>query len=351
MIKRIIIGLIALIVIAAGVVTGVYYWKKLQEPKPLEGETEIALVDEEAVESPETPESEVDVVPELPDAEVTTPSPEAPAETEISLEDETVDVSPEDTTPPIPGATEEAPEAREISGPTTESPRPPRPAPSQPPRPATTEREEISEQPSEITVTEADEAGEAGEELTPTPVISTLESPTPTPIPTTPVVTPTPAPPSGNYSVYTLVPVLETQLPAVRKAMKSLGVQLQEQKTGQPQRIQATKVVVGFFRTKQEATSWARTNFRPKGVKYYVYPAQGMYSIQVGVYTQPPNAERAMRELYRKFPGWRLPVRTEMTTLTKALYQLSIRGIPESLARKVQDTLVRLGIQAELAGV
>jgi hypothetical protein len=132
--------------------------------------------------------------------------------------------------------------------------------------------------------------------------------------------------------------------------MNGLGVKLKEQKTGQ-QHTQAYRVAVGYFRTKAEAESWAQYNFKPRGVAYYVYPAQNMYSIQVGVYSHPQNVEMAMRQLYQKFPGWRLPIRREVTTITKATYNLSISRISRSLADKIWRELSRLGVQAEISGV
>jgi hypothetical protein len=173
---------------------------------------------------------------------------------------------------------------------------------------------------------------------------------TPVPEATSPPQTPTPAPAPGTYSVRTLVPVFESQLGDVRKAMNRLGVKLKEQKTGQ-RHIQAYRLAVGYFRTKAEAESWAQYNFKPKGVAYYVYAAQNMYSIQVGVYSQPQNVEVAMRQLYQKFPGWRLPIRREVATITKATYSLSVTRISHALADKIWRELNRLGVQAEISGV
>lgn len=319
------IAVLALLIIVGGVVGGVYYWNKLKEPEvaPVtEGGPELALGDA-TLEVTEA-EEPVDVEPILSDDE-------AGQEVVVPIGEEVpIDLS-EDALPvPEPGrGISEQPVA-------SETPREPRPEITQP-------AEVIGLQPIEITPTPVPPA--------PTPV------PTSAPIPTTPVVTPVPVPvvtptpaiPVGNYSVYTFSPVSESKLSTVRKAMKPLGVNLKEEKVGQ-QNIQAYRVAIGYFTTKQQAESWARTSFKPKGVQYYVYPAQGMYSIQVGVFSQRQNVDRKIRDLYQKFPGWRLPIRTEMTTIGRATYNLSIRRIPESLARKVQNELVRLGVQAELSG-
>lgn len=347
MIKRLIIGVITLLVVAALVFAGLYSWNKMKASKAPEGETEIALNDRALGEIPDTTQPEVELAPDLPSEEVPGPEVEAPeleveapSEIEIAAPEEPVDLSLPDIEPTIKVEVQEVPEAPSVSSPAAIStpPRETRPTTAQPAatRPG---------QPSELVVTEA----VAGPASTPIPAAPVPAKPAPAkPAPTKPAISPAAALPAGDFSVHTLVPVLETQLSAVRKSMQSLGVRLQEQRIGQ-QQVQAHRIAVGFFRTKQEATTWAQANFRPKGVTYYVYPVQGMYSIQVGVYTQQPNVERAIRELYGKFPGWRLPVRTEMITITKAFYNLSIRNITESLARKVQDALVRLGIQAELA--
>jgi hypothetical protein len=350
MIKRIIIGIVALLIVAAGVF-GVRYWlDKQAEVKPPEAEKEIALGDTALGEIPETTESEADVVPDIPGGETSSMDTPPPSETDIPIEEGPVDLS-ED----IPIPSEEPAQARSLAQTTTSQTG----GPGRETRPVTTEQARSEEQPTEITVEELDESSEPTPipttpvvtiEETPTPVPTTVQA-TPTPSttpPTTPVVT---TPVAGNYSVQTLMPVPKSQLTAVRKTMQSLGVSLKEQATGQQQRLQAYRVAVGFFRSQQEAKAWANDNFRPKGIKYYVYPVQGMYSIQVGVYTQQRNIELAMRELHSKFPGWRLPVRTEMATITRSLYHLSIRGITENLAKKVWDALTRLGIQAELAGV
>ncbi len=196
------------------------------------------------------------------------------------------------------------------------------------------------------------------------PVAITVERPTseaapePTAAPktmaATSISTPVPAQTAGDYgdySVNTLNPVFESKLPAIRTAMKKLGVKLQEQRAGRQQNIQAYRVAIGYFRTKAEATSWAQNYLRSRKIDYFVYPVQRMYSIQVGVYTQQQNVEKKMRELYQKFPGWRLPVRNERTMIAKASYHLSINKITEALGRNIQNTLVRMGVQAQLAGI
>ncbi len=178
------------------------------------------------------------------------------------------------------------------------------------------------------------------------PAVSETSAPTPTPAPE-----PTTQPaPSGNFSVKTLVPVMKSKLPAIRTAMKQIGVTLKEEKAGRQQRVQGYRVAIGYFRSQTEAKSWAANYLRPKDIDYFVYPARNMYSIQVGVYTKQRNVEKKVRSLYQKFPGWRLPVRTERYTFVKPTYHLSLRKIPESLGRKIQDALFRMGVQAELAG-
>lgn len=328
------IAVLALLIIVGGVVGGVYYWNKLKEPEvaPItEGGPELALGDA-TLEVTEA-EEPLDVEPIVSDDE-------AGQEVVVPIGEEVpIDLS-EDALPvPDSGrAISEQPVA-------SETPSAPQPEITQP-----------AEAPAEGT---SGVTGLQPIEITPTPV---PPAPTPvpisTPIPTTPVVSPTPVPvatpapaiPAGNYSVYTFSPVSESTLSTVRKAMKPLGVNLKEEKVGQ-QNIQAYRVAIGYFTTKQQAESWARTNFKPRSVQYYVFPAQGMYSIQVGVFSQRQNVDRKIRDLYQKFPGWRLPIRTEMTTIGRATYHLSIRRIPESLARKVQNELVRVGVQAELAGI
>lgn len=185
------------------------------------------------------------------------------------------------------------------------------------------------------------------------PEVITAEVPTPTPVAgSVPEATPTvgQAPAPGTYSVRTLEPVLEAKLRDIQKAMNRLGVELQKQKIGQ-QMVQQYRVAVGYFRSKAEAESWAQYYFKPQKVAYYVYPAQGMYSLQVGVYSQAQNAEAAMRDLDRKFPGWRLPVRREVANTSTAAYQLSIRQISKALADQIWRELNRLDVPAEISGL
>lgn len=180
---------------------------------------------------------------------------------------------------------------------------------------------------------------------TPQPVVTTAPPSTQAPATTTPQ--PTPAP--GRYSVRTLQAVPEDKLTEVRKAMSTLNVTLQEQKTGQYP-VQAQKLSLGYFRSKPEAESWAKSNLKPKGVSYFIYPVQNMYSIQMGVYAEQQNVDRAQRSLYEKFPGWRLPLRVEPVTLNKAAYMLSISNIHPNLADAIWRKLNQIGIQAEIHG-
>jgi len=112
----------------------------------------------------------------------------------------------------------------------------------------------------------------------------------------------------------------------------------------------AYRLAVGYFRTKLDAETWAKSNFRPKNIKYVVYPVQGVYSLQVGIFTRQENVEPAIRELYNKYRNGTLPVRTETVMLDKPAYHLSISRITESLARKVQNELFRLDVRTELSG-
>ena len=357
--KRIIISALALIIIVAAAVSGYLWWTKQKAVTPQETETEIALGENALGEIPETTETGETIQPLVSGVEGTSPSEGAPAEdTTIQLETDTgettvpIDLSTGETGPEAPVLTETT--SRGVSAPTaTDTRRETRPVAT-----SETSSPQPGEETSEVTVeaiptTPVVETTEplGLAEATPTPTETPTEMPTPTPMPTAPAATPTPGPAPGNYSVATIAPVMESQLAAIRQAMRSLGVQLQEQRTGQQQRLQAYRVALGFFRTKQEATTWAQTNFRPKGIDYYVYPAQGMYSIQVGVYRQQQNVERKMRELHQKFPGWRLPLRSELTSIPSSMYHLSVRGIAENLARKVQDRLTRIGVQSELTGI
>lgn len=362
--KRIIISALALIIIAAVAVSGYLWWTKHKAVTPSETETEIALGDTAIGEIPATTEPIGAIQPVM-----STGEPAAPAEAPVGEIAGPIDLSTNQTGPEIPvlgGDTT----SRSVAIPaTTETQRETRPVTT-----STTESVPVLTGTSETTgetiaTTEVVETSPQGLiEATPTPVPTAIPTtpeatpvptamptaapgatPTPAPIPTTPVATPTPGPAPGRFSVVTLTPVLESQLQNVRNAMRRLGVQLQEQRTGQ-QRLQASRVALGYFRTKEEASSWARTNLRPQNIEYFVYPAQGMHSIQLGVFTQQQSVDKKMQELYQKFPGWRLPLRTEMTNIPTYHYRLSIQGITENLARKVQDTLFRMRIQAELTG-
>lgn len=348
MIKRILI--IALIVIGVGaVIAGGYliYDKFIAQKADTPQQTEVEIPVKQGLgEIPETPgiESEIGGLldAESGDRALETPEGELLPEGEVAPEEgvfpegeeefQPGDIAGDITGPAITG------DAAEIE-PTLPDEREPRPASGTTgTRPGTTEPSEPSGFVAEV-AEEQPTLTSSG----PTTTASTSETTTTSP-------TPTPGPAPGNYSVRTLVPLFESQLEAVRKAMNGLGVRLKEQKTGQ-QHIQAYRLAVGYFRTKAEAESWAQYNFKPKGIAYYVYPAQNMYSIQVGVYSYPQNVEVAMRQLYQKFPGWRLPIRREVTTITKATYSLSISRITKSLADKIWRELNRLGVQAEISGV
>jgi len=340
-IGKIVIGLLALLVLAGGIVGGVVYWNKLNAPEPTVAETAIG---DDALELPETsPAVEV-----APDAEGETVAPDTAVDSAVTEGNAEVEV-------PIG---EEAP--TDMIEPAVDI---------QPEVPATDRS--VAERPVERPANAAREPRTVvGEVVDTTPVNTTAEgssdvqgitiepAPTPTPAPTQPPaeVTPVPTPvptqvvPKGNFAVSTSTPVLASQLPQIRKAMSRLGVQLAEQKGNQyPQ--QAYRVSIGYFVQKIEADNWAKTYLRPQRFEYSIYPAQGMYSIQVGVYTNRENVDRQISKLYQAFPGWRLPIRTEMTTITQTTYKLSIRGIPETLARQIQSELFRFGIAADLFSI
>ena len=218
---------------------------------------------------------------------------------------------------------------------------------SEPDAPATVLRETRPTENTETRpVTAAQPEATAGTEATPTPAPQPVATTAP---PATQAPASTPAPASGSYSVRTIQAVPEARLASVRKAMSSLNVTLQEQKTGQSS-IQAHKLALGYFRTKAEAESWANSNLRPKGVKYFVYQVQNMYSIQLGVYAEKSNVDKAQRSLYGKFPGWRLPLRIEPMRLSRAAYTLSISNIHPDVADNIWRKLNQLGIQAEING-
>lgn len=337
--KIITMGIGALVVIAiivGGVILGRPYIQKLMAPKPAPQETEVSLDEKGLGELPEATEgigTETALLPnEIGEQATESPPEEATDSEDIHLDTESplgeeLDIEPED----LSG------DASEVS------------------RPRAIAERDVTPAPRETRIPEG-KPGRPGEQLSETLSPTSEEEGSPTPIPTTPVDTatpvpkPTPGPAPGNYSVRTIEPVFKSQLATVRKAMKSLGVSLKEQKTEQ-QYLSAYRLAVGYFRTKAEAESWAYYNFRPRGIDYYVYPVQGMFSVQVGVYSQQQNVELAMRELYRKFQGGRLPIRTETTTITTPAYELSIGKITKSLADNVWRDLARLGIQAEISGM
>lgn len=344
MIGKIVIGLLALLILVGGIVGGVVYWNKLNAPEATVAETAIG---DDAIDAPETaPAADL-----APDAAGETAAPDAAGET---------------AAPEVPAAPEEAaaPEVGEEVEVSLDEEAPTEAAEEIQPDAATTDRS-VAGRPVERPSTAVREPRNVvGEVVDTTPVTTSTEGTattqgvaiepvvTPTPTPTQPpAATPTPAVtpviPKGNYAVSTTTPVLGSQLPQVRKAMSRLGVQLVEQKGNQyPQ--QAYRMAIGYFVQKIEADNWARTYLRPKKIAYQVYPVQGMYSIQVGVYTNRENVDRMISQLYQAFPGWRLPVRTEMTTITQSTYLLSLRGIPETLARQIQSELYRLGITADI---
>lgn len=357
--NRIVIGIIGILLIAGVAAGGYFGWQYVNAQKTPLGET-IVQIDEKGLgEIPENTDAATGEV--LPDAsgskttaEAVKPdaaqpdtntsegasSPEA-VKTEKPLIDEPAILNPEppiETSPP-PGK-QGTTATREVAPPSTEPP-------TVGAQPVTSPRPEKNVN---IAVTTTAPETEATPIAGPETSETTADASAPTPIPTTPVITPIPSPVAGNYSVRTLTPVLESQLSAIRNAMNPLNVRLTEQKAGQ-QQMPAYRLAVGYFQTQQDAQGWAENNFRPRGVKYYVYPTQGMYSIQVGIFTQQQNVELAMRDLYQKYQGGRLPLRTEMATLTQTAYYLSMNGITEKLARKVQDTLIRMGVQAELTGI
>ena len=351
MIGKIVIGLLALLILVGGIVGGVVYWNKLNAPEPTVAETAIG---DDAIEAPETAPA-ADLAPDAagetaaPDAAEEQPAPDAAGET----------AAPEEVAAPEEAAAPEVGEEVEVS---LDEEAPTEAAEEIQPDAAATDRS-VAERPVERPSTAVREPRNVvGEVVDTTPVTTSTEGtattqgvaiePVVTPTPTQPpAATPTPAVtpviPKGNYAISTTTPVLGSQLPQVRKAMSRLGVQLAEQKGNQyPQ--QAYRVAIGYFVQKIEADNWARTYLRPKNMKYQVYPVQGMYSIQVGVYTNRENVDRMISQLYQAFPGWRLPVRTEMTTITQSTYLLSLRGIPETLARQIQSELYRLGITADI---
>jgi hypothetical protein len=324
--KTIIISVVAGLIVVAGALGGYYWWSTSKEPKTLQNETEVPVGERglDIADETEGIGADEDLLPnEIGDQATETSSEETAGSDDIALDtdsplEEGADFGAEDLSGDVldsaeTGDLEVTPEPRETRPPDNESGRP-------------------GEQASE---TEGDVSP------TPKPKTSVAEA--------TPVPKPTPGPAPGNFSVRTAQPVFKSRLAAVRKAMKPLGVRLKERQTEQ-RYLSAYRIAVGYFRTKAEAESWAYYNFRPKGIDYYVYPVQGMFSIQVGIYAQQQNIEPAMRQLYRKFQGGRLPIRTEMTNIATPTYELSISRITESLAIKVEKTLFQMGIVAHVTG-
>ena len=189
---------------------------------------------------------------------------------------------------------------------------------------------------------------------TPTPESTATPTPKPTATPqveetATPLPLSIPSYPKGNYNVFTTVPILDSQLPPIRVAMKRIGVSLIEQKSAK-QPMQAYKVSLGYFPEQQQTAEWGRNYLRPQGIEYKVFNVNDMYSLQLGVFSNQTSVDKKIEQLRQAFPGWRLPIRTELTTIMKPTYRLSARGTTEKVARSIQKELGRLGIPAELTG-
>lgn len=342
---RAIIGVVALLLIVGGIVGSVYYWDQMkggsEEVTTVAEGPEVALGDEAL----DVSEAEIpgDIVPGEDDALL--PGDDIDEVVIPIGEEAPVDLSGEDLTLPVPEDTEGTGRALVVEGEREENPVVEAP---------------VTEETSETTtivepVAETTTAPEV--ETTSPPEVESISvepvpAPTSTPIPTTPVKKSTPAPTvaAGNYQVYTTGPVLEAQVKEIERAMKPLHVTLQKRQVGTQQR-QAYRVALGYYRTKEEAKGWARQYLSPRKIQYYIYPVQGMYSIQLGVFAERANVDRKLRELYQQFQGWRLPLRTEITMLNTKSYQLSVRGITENMAKKVQNALYRMRVPAELAGI
>ena len=339
---RAIIGVVALLLIVGGIIGGVYYWNKIKEPEnvPVVAEDPELALGDEALDVSDAEIPGEDIIPgmdEAPasddDGEVVIPIGEEEAPVDLSGGD--IAPVPEDDDATARGLTRK------------ENPIPETPVEDEGTSVVTAiEPVAATPVPEPTPVPEATSVPESAAKVEPIP------APTATPIPTTPVETPAPVPTvkAGNYRVYTTAPVPASKLPQIEGAMKPLRVILQKQQIATQQR-QAYRVALGYYRTKQEAKAWARQYLSPKKIDYYVYPVQGMYSIQLGVYTERSNIDGVYRSLYQQFPGWRLPLRTEVMMLDTKAYQLSVRGITQSLAKQVQDTLFRLQVPAELAGI
>ena len=361
MIGRIAIGLVALLILVGGIVGGVIYWNKLNAPETTATAPgpEKALGDD-ALDSGETAETSPVDEAAAPDmgSEEAAPAAETPAAPETAVAETTAAVPEQDTEVEVDVMPDDVPS--EDVQPTEDV--------ATPVAPKRAERQPAQAQRTTRAVDEpAAAATEAPATATPAPagdgtskiesiVIEPVATPTPkpatdvTPVPTTPVATPTPSLPQGNYRVYSTIPILDAQLPQIRAAMSKLGVRLTEQ-AGTKQPMQAYKVSLGYFVERQQAQEWGRNYLRPKGIEYKIYDVQGMSSIQLGVFTNQANIDRKINQLYQAFPGWRLPIRTEMTTILKPTYTLSLRGITEQLASKIQMELGRLGIPAEVTGI
>ncbi len=355
----ILVGLLVLLALVVGIIYGIPYLRERNAPTSVTPETEVPV--EGLGDLGETADTDQEAPFTLGEGEEPSPEPEAeqtaePAEEGITIDtgeeaDADIDLGPdvEEEIPLDTGSRDIAAVDVATQPPERETRPTDTSAGARPGATDTGTTPPAEDQPETLPTTPpTEDTGQPPETIDMEPGVEA----TATPLPTTPVATATPAPPSGSYRVRTLQPVVKSQVATIRKAVRPLGVQLREQQSGQ-QHIQAYRIAVGYFRTKAEAESWAGYNFKPRNIDYYVYLAKGMgmYSIQLGVYTQQQNVELAMRELYRKYQGGRLPVRTEMTSLPTTTYILSTDGIPENLARQVQNTLVQMGIQSELVHI
>lgn len=355
MIGRIAIGLVALLILVGGIVGGVIYWNKLNAPETTATAPgpEKALGDD-ALDTGDTAETSPIDETAAPDmgSEDTVPAAETPAAPEMDVTDvaETAAVPEQDTEVEVDVMPDDVQPAEDA---VANAPKRPERQPAQAQRTTRAVDEPVAAATdAPATATPAGDGTSKIESI----VIEPVATPTPkpatdvTPVPTTPVATPTPSLPQGNYRVYSTIPVLDAQLPQIRAAMSKLGVRLTEQ-AGAKQPMQAYKVSLGYFVERQQAQEWGRNYLRPKGIEYKIYDVQGMSSIQLGVFTNQANIDRKINQLYQAFPGWRLPIRTEMTTIMKPTYTLSLRGITEQLASKIQMELGRLGIPAEVTGI
>ena len=349
MIGRIAIGLVALLILVGGIVGGVIYWNKLNAPETTATAPEKALGDD-ALDTGDTAETSPLDETAAPDmgSEDTVPAAETPAAPEMDVTDvaETAAVPEQDTEVEVDVMPDDVQPAEDA---VANAPKRPERQPAQAQRTTRAVDEPVAAATdAPATATPAGDGTSKIESI----VIEPVATPTPkpatdvTPVPTTP----TPSLPQGNYRVYSTIPVLDAQLPQIRAAMSKLGVRLTEQ-AGAKQPMQAYKVSLGYFVERQQAQEWGRNYLRPKGIEYKIYDVQGMSSIQLGVFTNQANIDRKINQLYQAFPGWRLPIRTEMTTIMKPTYTLSLRGITEQLASKIQMELGRLGIPAEVTGI